>query len=104
MLKETYRANLKNILKDSIIVEVTRVRGHILSPSWKLLNDYEGKKITWDEFVVRFKNEMNNNSCKSEMKKIKEASKSRDIYLTCYEKKYPCHRFILMELINGIDE
>lgn len=104
MLKETYRANIKNLPKDSAIIIVMRTKGHLLSPSWKLLNDYRAKKITWDEYIIRFKNEMNNVQCENEMKKIKELSKHKDVYLVCHERTYPCHRFILIELINSLEE
>ncbi len=103
MLKETYKANLRNIPKDAMIIEVTRTRGHILSPSWSLLNDYKLNKITWDQYIIRFKNEMDNESCKRIMKIIKDIAKKQDVYLCCYEKAYPCHRFLLIDMINEME-
>jgi hypothetical protein len=42
MLKETYLAKMKQTAKenpDAEFIVVTRRAGHVLSPSWKLLND-----------------------------------------------------------------
>ncbi|MDD3474406.1 MAG: DUF488 family protein [Candidatus Dojkabacteria bacterium] len=104
MLKETYISNIKNLPKGVLIMKVTRTEGHPLSPSWNLLNKYKRKEITWDEFIVEFKNEMESCSfCQIMMKNVKELAKSRDVYLCCYEKQYPCHRFLLMDMINKME-
>ncbi len=101
MLKETYISNIKNLPKGALIMKVTRTEGHPLSPSWDLLNDYKSNKITWDEFTIRFKREMNVCSfCQTMMKNIKELAKTKDVYLCCYEKNPPCHRFLLMDMIK----
>ena len=103
MLKETYKANTKNLPKGSMIIEVTRVKRHPLSPSWKLLKEYKEGRITWEDYVRRFKNEMDNDLCRNVMKEIKEMSKNIDLYLVCYEKTYPCHRFLLIDMINQME-
>ena len=36
----------------------------------------------------------------AELKRLKELATDNDVYLICYEKNYPCHRFILIDLIN----
>lgn len=102
MLKESYLAVMKNLPKDAVKIVVTRTAGSVLSPSWDLLKDYKNGKINWDGYVERFKQEMNNDTCIAEMMKIKLMSKNRDIYLVCYEKSYPCHRFLLVDMINNL--
>lgn len=104
MLKESYLANMKNLPVDAEKIVVTRRAGHVLSPSWKLLNDYKNGRINWDQYVERFKHEMNNDICIAAMRKIKWMSKSKDIFLICYEKSGHCHRFLLMDMINKLDE
>lgn len=104
MLKETYLANIKNLPKGSMIMRVTRSEGHPLSPSRELLDKYRKEEITWDEFTIEFKNEMQKCPfCQTMMKSIKEIAKKKDVYLCCYEKKYPCHRFLLIEMINNME-
>lgn len=103
MLKETYLANIKNLKKaepNSVFYIVTRTSKSYLSPSFELLNKYKKKEITWEDYVFLFEKEMDNLTCKEEMKKIKELSKTKDVYLVCYEKNGNCHRHILKELIE----
>lgn len=104
MLKESYLANMKNLPEDAVKILVTRTTGHVLSPSWRLLSDYKHGKISWDEYTKRFRQEMNNDECIAAMRKIKWMSKEKDIFLLCYEKSYPCHRFLLIDMINKLDE
>lgn len=104
MLKESYLANMKNLPANAVKIVVTRSAGHILSPSDMLLWDYKKGRINWDKYVERFKNEMNNDLCIAVMRKIKWEAKAKDIYLICYEKTYPCHRFLLIDMINQLDE
>lgn len=104
MLKESYLAVMKNLPNDSVKIVVTRRAGSVLSPSWDLLDDYKSGKINWDGYVERFKQEMNNDICIAAMRKIKWLSKDKDVYLICYEKRYPCHRFLLIDMINKLDE
>lgn len=103
MLKESYIANMKNLPGDAIIIIVTRTAGHVLSPSWELLKDYKHGKINWEGYEARFKQEMTNENCMDEMRKIKLMSKSKDVFLVCYEKSGHCHRFLLMDMINKLD-
>ncbi|MBE0522582.1 MAG: DUF488 family protein [Candidatus Methanoperedenaceae archaeon] len=100
MLKETYLGNVRNLPRDSIVVEVTRSKKHVLSPSWNLLNDYKNGKIDWNGYKKRFLEEMDNEACRVEMHELWELSRTRDVYLVCFEKEGHCHRFLLLELIN----
>ena len=104
MLKESYLAVMKNLSKDVVKVVVTRTAGHILSPSKGLLWDYKKGRINWNQYTERFIQEMNNDICIAEMRKIKWMAKNKDIYLICYEKSGHCHRFLLMDMINKLDE
>lgn len=101
MLLETYLANLKNL--PARVIKVRVARPSILSPSKELLKDWKASKITWPEYEARFKAEiMARLGAVEKMREIKEVAERQDVYLFCYEKKPPCHRFILLELIAGI--
>ena len=104
MLKESYLANMKNLPEDAIKIVVTRSAGHVLSPSKKLLWDYKNGRIDWDGYVKRFYQEMDNDVCRAAMRKIKLMAKDRDVYLICFEKRGNCHRFLLMDMINKLDD
>lgn len=105
MLKESYLANVRNLPKDAIKITVTRRAGHILSPSKNLLKDYKDGSINWEQYVERFKREMNNDECIAAMRKIKWMAKDKQVYLICYEKDpYRCHRSLLLDMISKLDE
>lgn len=95
-LKESYIANWKNLPKNSIKIRVAQPS--ILSPSKSLLKDWKEKIISWKEYERRFRIEMKGN--KERLKEIGELSKKKEVYLICYEKEHPCHRFILIDLIK----
>lgn len=109
-IKESYIANWKNL--PHIAYKVRVARPSILSPSKELLEDYKKKRIDWSEYEKRFRKEiLSNPKAMNELNILKTISKFKDVYLICYEKKYPCHRFILIDmikednftLIDGID-
>ncbi len=105
MLKESYLANMKNLPKGAIKIVTTRSAGHMLSPSWALLNDYKNGKVDWAGYVKIFYREMDNSACVTVMREIKKLAETRDVYLICYEAPGKnCHRYILMEMINNIDK
>ncbi len=104
MLKESYLANMKNLPKDSVKIVVTRSAGHMLSPSKTLLFGYKKGKIDWAEYVNTFYREMDNPACVAIMREIKKIAETRDLYLICYEKEYPCHRFLLLDMIKKLDD
>ena len=101
MLKESYIANWKNLPQESYKVRVARPS--ILGPSKQLLNDYKYKKLSWNVYERRFREEiLNNPKAVEELKWLATISKLKDVYLICYEKEYPCHRFILIDIINEL--
>ena len=99
MLKETYLANLKNVPAGAVMVRVARPA--VLSPSKELLEDWKSGKIAWSEYETRYKAEiLSSQEAREAIKLIKKLSEYKDVYLYCYEKNPPCHRFILLELIR----
>jgi len=101
MIKESYISMWNKLPKDVIKVRVARPS--VLSASEGLLHDYKNGRITWREFEARFRKEIQSNpKAMAELKRLKELAAKKDVYLICYEKNYPCHRFILMDLINEL--
>lgn len=104
-LLETYLGNVENVKKmnpGAELIVVMRGRGHILSPSWPLLNDYLAKRIDWDGYIERFLKEMQDPKCIEEMKRIGELAKRKDVYLVCQERVGHCHRFLLVDIIKKL--
>ena len=103
MLKETYIAKMKEMAAknpEAVFIVVTRSAGHVLSPSWKLLNDYKDGKIDWNRYTLRFRAEMATAECREEMKRIWDLSQKKDVYLVCFEKDGEnCHRHILIGMM-----
>jgi uncharacterized protein YeaO (DUF488 family) len=102
MLLEGYLANLKNYPEDEIKIIVTRTANSVLAPSWGLLNDYKNGKIDWNQYEKRYVNEIARKEAVMEMLRIVTLSKTNNVRLICYEKKPPCHRFILLRVIDGV--
>ena len=101
-IKESYIANWKNIPDDGTTYKIRVARPSILSPSKELLNEIKTNKIDWKEYEKRFREQiLNNKIAMDELKHLKTISKFKDVYLFCYEKNYPCHRFILIDIIKN---
>jgi uncharacterized protein YeaO (DUF488 family) len=102
MLKESYISMWNKLPSDALKVRVARPS--VLGPSLELLHDYKEGRITWLVFEARFRKELENNpKAQAELKRLKELSRTKDVYLICYEKTYPCHRFILLDLLKEME-
>ncbi len=104
-LNETYLGNVKNVKKanpDAVLIDVTRRAGSVLSPSWDMLNEYKARKITWDGYISRFIKEMDNPVSRAEMLRIGELARTKDVFLVCFERVGPCHRFLLVDMIVSL--
>jgi len=101
-LLEGYIAQWKNYPKDEIKVRVARPS--ILAPSKELFNDMKEGLISLDSFREKFTKQIRENP--EAMKALRHyavISKTQDVRLICYEKNPPCHRFMLMDMIQSID-
>ena len=91
-------------------VEIRITRGkenHVLSPSWMLLNRFKlqkktmGLKTAWDNYIVDFVFEMDNDICIKEMEKIAEMAATKNVVLTCYcSDEEHCHRSLIKRMIE----
>jgi len=101
MIRESYLANLKNLPKDAVKIAVTRTARSPLSPSWDLLRRYKSGKISWPEFEASFRRELEERpEAQRMLDEIRRLGQHQDVYLICYEKKPPCHRFILLDILE----
>jgi len=75
-----------------------------LKPSKSLKNDLINHVISWNEFVARYKEEMNSAESQERMLKIAKDAAEEDFYLISVEKAEngECIRFILIYLIYHI--
>jgi len=98
MIYESYIAKIRNVPKTERFL-VNRNRGHNeLSPSETLLRDYKSGKMSWDAFQSRFLAELTEESWKT-LHSLVDRSFKENVCLICYERDFPCHRFILIELL-----
>ena len=98
MIYESYIAKIKEIPKAERFL-VNRNRGHNeLSPSETLLREYKSGRVTWDKFRSRFLGELTEESWNT-LHSLVDRSFKENVCLICYERDFPCHRFILIELL-----
>ena len=101
MIYESYIAKIKTIPKSQRFL-VNRNRGHNeLSPSEALLREYKSGKLSWDRFRSRFLRELTEESWRT-LQSLAERGFKEDVCLICYERDFPCHRFILLELLMDL--
>ncbi len=105
LILEGYIAKWNDYPDDEIKVRVARPG--VLAPSKTLLEDYKSGKISWPTFERKFLLELHRNpEAIEKLKQLAELSKNQNVRLICYEKTFPCHRFILVDIIkaiNGVD-
>lgn len=112
MLSQTYVAKVKKIKElypDARFIAITRKSPRFkydtwekaLAPSLELLKDYKSNN-DWEAYVPRFMKEMDNPESKEAMRKIIKEAQTKDIFLVCFEKEYPCHRFLILDMMKDI--
>lgn len=119
MLKESYVAKLKTLPKDAIKIEVGY--SSVFAPSDILLSEFnniksrlmkkdaaesEVRKRAWEQtdFEKRYREEIESKpEVIDKLKEIKKLAEEKDVYLYCYCGKYPCYRFILIDMIENLE-
>lgn len=109
-VKEGYFANIKNYPPNELFAIVSRkypwfvkrlYKHYVeLAPSKELLKDWKEANISWEEYEKRFRLEMQNAESQTIIDDLAWASQYDTFRLLCWEKEPPCHRFILIDLIN----
>jgi len=72
-----------------------------LAPSKELLWDWKKQRITWQEYTVRYHEEMREQQ--AAIKELADRAKRGTITLLCFEREDEpcCHRYLLKELIES---
>lgn len=103
MITQGYIAKWNQYPEEEIKIRVTRPS--ILAPSKELLEDYKKEKINWTQYQTRYVEEITGKpEAIKKIKEIIELGKENTVRLICYEKEYPCHRFILLAIIKMYQE
>jgi len=114
MITEGYFGNLKNYPDTDKLVCVSQKypwfvkkekMEHIknLAPSQPLLDDWKNKRITWEEYERRFRDEVLMHTHPiGELQYLEIIGKEQVVRLMCWEKEPPCHRFILLDIIQSL--
>ena len=119
MIKTSYLAKLKEIVHNEPDAVITIVSRGPLKPSAELLADFmnmkklhearglsefEARKRAWNlvDYERRYRRHiMNLPEALEQIRLIKELDrKGKTIYLICYEKEAPCHRFIVKDIVD----
>ena len=117
MLKEGYIAKWGTYPEGELKIRVAKPS--ISAPSEELVVDFMTKKkklITeeglteWQaqkrlekDYERRFRKEiLSNPKAIARLREIKKLTEHQDVRLICYEKKPPCHRFILIDLVDTL--
>ncbi|UCD70890.1 MAG: DUF488 family protein [Syntrophobacterales bacterium] len=109
MIKETYlSAKKRAIPKGDLIFDISgsgKGRRFIspLAPSPMLMEDWNNNRIRWKEYVERYFLQLyHNQRARSLLDEIISISMQRDVWLIGLEKNYPCHRFLLKQIIEKV--
>jgi len=107
---EGYIANWRNYPKDEIKIRVARPS--VLAPSQELLSEFNrlkeryGRERAWElsGYEARFRGWiLGSPKAMAKLREIRELARTRRVRLICYERNPPCHRFILMKLIEEVE-
>jgi uncharacterized protein YeaO (DUF488 family) len=120
MLKESYVAKLKTLPKDAIKIAVGYPS--VFSPSETLLREFnemktelmkkgmtetDARKRAWQQtdFENRYRKEIESKpDVIDKLKEIRKLAEKKNIFLYCYCGKKPCHRFVLIDMIEHLEK
>jgi hypothetical protein len=109
VIKETHlSAKKKTIPKGDLIFDISGFRKgrrsiSPLAPSRVLLEDWNNDRMRWKEYVERYFLQLyHDQRAGSLLDEIISISMERDVWLVGLEKEYPCHRFLLMQIIEKV--
>ena len=95
------------ISQNEVEINIMRSNGSVLSPSWNLLNKFKFQKKTmglnkaWENFIIDFIFEMDNDAAINAMKDIAKISIKQDVALVCScVDAAHCHRSLIKRMIE----
>jgi uncharacterized protein YeaO (DUF488 family) len=109
MIRETYIAAKKKVVPEGhVVIDIPRFRAKKdrispFAPSAELLSDWNYNRIMWKDYVERYYQELReNHEAASLIEEIACRAVREDVWLVCLEKEYPCHRFLVKQIIERI--
>lgn len=109
MIKETYLSEKKRTIpKEDLVFDISgfgekRRSKSPLAPSLMLLEDWNNDRIRWKEYVERYFLQLYyDQRARSLLDEIISLSMERNVWLVGLEKTYPCHRFLLKQIIEKV--
>ncbi|MBW2057273.1 MAG: DUF488 family protein [Deltaproteobacteria bacterium] len=109
MIRETYLAAVKDAVSPGdTVFDISRLeeeKGSVspLAPSRELLEDWNSGRIVWKVYVERYYQELRESkAANSLIAEIAELAARKDVWLVGEEKEYPCHRFLVKQVIERI--
>jgi uncharacterized protein YeaO (DUF488 family) len=94
---------MRHLPPNALKIVVTATAKSPLAPSWGLIKAWNARprSLNWQEYQKRYRKEISeNHEALKLLQKIKTISQHKDVYLICYEKQFPCHRFILLDMLQ----
>jgi uncharacterized protein YeaO (DUF488 family) len=80
-------------------------RREVFAPSWDLLNSYKGNFISWEEYIVRYTEEMRSAYRNNKQAFVDMAKRLDRVEFVCWCSKTPtkqCHRFLLCSFLEKV--
>jgi hypothetical protein len=109
VIKEACLSEGKRIIPEGDVVfdisgvRTGRQRTTPLAPSRKLLEDWNEDRIRWKEYVERYFQQLyHDQEALSLLEEVISLSVERDVWLVGLEKEYPCHRFLLKQVVEKV--
>ena len=109
MIKETCLSDIKRTIpKGDLVFDISGFEKggqpiSPLAPSRVLLEDWNEDRIRWKEYVERYLQQLyHDQRTMSLLEEIISLSAERDVWLVGLEKDYPCHRFLLKQIIEKV--
>lgn len=109
MIKETYLSAKGRIIpKGDLVFDISgsgkaRRPMSSLAPSRGLLEDWNEDQIKWKEYVERYFQELASDPrAGSLLDEIISLASERDVWLVGLEEDYPCHRFLVKQIIEKV--
>lgn len=109
MIRETYYSVKNKVVPaGDRVFDISRFRkkkGDIspLAPSRELLDDWNQDRLRWKDYVERYYQELKERGEANKLiGEITDLAAKDDVWLVCMEKEYPCHRFLVIHIIEKI--
>ena len=109
MIKETCFSGKERIIsKGDVVFDISglgkgRHSTRLLAPSRKLLEDWNEDRMKWKEYVERYFQQLyDDQRARNLLEEVISLSMEKDVWLVGHEKDYPCHRFLLKQIVEKV--